>query len=175
MSEKKIVVENRKLLYEGPFEIAQFFAAVEGWMEQKGYEKEVKMKRQYVEEKRKNFEWVVELFGHITEYASPVIRVRALFQDLSEVSVRAEKRIKKLDWARALIVFDGFLETTLAHRWSQRPWFIFSRAVFERYIYKFQERKFDDVVADDLESLYLALKDFFNRYAFEPVQKPKKH
>ncbi|MBI2138583.1 hypothetical protein HYU13_03275 [Candidatus Woesearchaeota archaeon] len=173
MSEKKIVVENRELAYDGPFEVQRFFEVVERWIEDNGMEKEVKMKREYVSEQGKDIEWTIEIFHHLSELALSVVRMRALFQEVTAASIKKKGRERRLNKGKALIIFDAFLETHLHGMWQQKGWFYFFRAAFEHYIYKFQERKYDGVVAGYVESLYGSLKSFFEEYTAPVEQAPR--
>ena len=164
MVEKKFVVDGMKLSYNGPFDIIEFYKKVDEWISSKGKEKEIKKKTEHVEPKGKNIEWFIEIWEDVAEYARPIVRMRALFTNVKEITVKKGSKGKRLNTGDVLITFDGILETDIGGKWQQKPWFYFIRAVIDKFVWKFHTNKFEDKLAADVDSLYDALSDFFNSY-----------
>lgn len=164
MTEKKFVVDGMKLSYDGPFDVIEFYKKVEDWISAKGKEKEIKKKLEHVEPEGKKIEWCIEIWEDVAEYARIIVRMRALFDNVKEVSIRKGKTKKRLNKGNALIIFDGILETDIKGKWQQKPIFYFLRALADRYIWKFYMNKFEDRLAKDVYELHDALSDFFNSY-----------
>jgi len=167
MVEKKIVVYDLRLSYNGPLSIKAFYKEVEDWIKEKGMEKELKNKMEHVTPKGKEIEWVVECWKNVAAYAKDVVRLRALFHNVKEVDILKEGKKKKINQANVLLIFDGILETELSERWEQKPMFYFIRALFDKYIYKFHTERYFDVVYADTHDLHKRLKAFFSLYKYK--------
>jgi len=164
MVEKKFVVDGMRLSYNGPFDITDFYKTVEEWIRAKGKEKEIKRELEQVEPQGKKIEWFIEIWEQVADYAKPIVRMRALIDNLKEVKVKKGKFQKTLNQGDVLIIFDGILETDIEGRWQQKPLFYFIRAVFDKFVYKLYTNRFEDKLAADVNELHKVLTDFFNAY-----------
>ena len=164
MEGKKFVIDGLKLVYSGPFEVNEFYRAVDGWISKKGKEKETKKKAEHVQAKGKSIEWLVEIWEDVSNYSRTVVRMRALLSDVKDASIKKGDKNKKLSTGNVLIIFDGILEEEKKGKWQQKPLFYFMRAVFDKFIWKFYTNKFEDKLSADVNSLYETLNYFFNSY-----------
>ena len=162
MVEKKFVVDGVKIKYSGNFDVIEFYKKVEEWISSKGKEKEIKKKTEHVKPEGKRIEWFIEIWEDVTEYARSIVRIDAIFTDIKEVKDKKTKR--KLNKGKAVITFDGILETDIQGKWQQKPWFFFLRALVDKFIYKFHMNKIEDKLAADTYELHDKLDDFFNSY-----------
>src|SRR3989344_7446178 len=90
MVEKKQLVYDLMLKYNGPLSVEDFYGEVDKWTSEKGMEKEVKRKSEDVKSKGKRIEYVVELWKSPAREVKQMVQLRALFDDVKE----AKKKIK---------------------------------------------------------------------------------
>src|SRR3990167_1888626 len=109
MVEKKFVVYDLRLSYNGPVNIEDFYREVEDWMRQKGLSKELKKKTENLTPKGKKLEWAVECWKNITPFAKQVVRLRSFFNNVREIEVRRNGKRIKTQQADVLIQIDGIL------------------------------------------------------------------
>lgn len=164
--EKKIVVDGLRFSYNGPFDIIEFYKEVEKWMQENGMEKEVKKKLEIVEEKGKKIEWLVECWKMAMAQAKVVVRLRALFTDVTEVELKKDKAKRKLNQGKVLITIDGFLETDFSHHWTTKPWYYFMRGIIDKFIWPVWLDKYDKQVIDSSNDLHQRLSSFFKLYRY---------
>jgi len=164
MVEKKVVVDGLRLSYSGPFDVVEFYKAIEDWVSEKGMQRELKKKLEHVTPDGKKLEWFAECWKDLADYAKSVVRVRALFNNVKDIEIVRDKEKRKLNYGNVLIIFDGFLETDIEARWQQKPWFYFLRAIVDKFIYKFWTEKFDGGIRKDVYELHGRLKKFFELY-----------
>lgn len=164
MEGKKFVIDGLKLAYNGPFDVNEFYRAVDDWISKKGKEKEIKKKSEHVDTKSKTIEYLIEIWEELSDYSRSVVRLDARLTDIREVSVKRQGKKKTLSTGDVLLIFDGILEEEKKGKWQQKPLFYFMRAVFDKFVWKFYTNKFEDKVAADVNGLYEALNDFFNSY-----------
>lgn len=164
MVEKKIVIDGMKLGYEGPFDIIEFYRKVEEWISAKGKEKEIKKKAEHVEPSGKKIEWFLEVWEDVAEYARIIVRMRALFSDVKETSIKKGRAKKSRNTGSALIILDGILETDIGGKWQQKPVFYFLKGIVDKFIWKHHLNKFENKLSADVYDLHDNLSDFFNSY-----------
>jgi len=166
MVEKKLVVDELRLHYDGVFDILEFYKFVEDWMDNNGYQKELKKKAEYVEANGKKLEWFLEIWKMPSDWAKELVRMRAIFSNVKEVELKKGRHTRKMNQGSVLIIFDGFLETDLKARWQQKPLYYFLRAVYDKFVWRIWTNKYLDEVRNGCYNLHKELQGFFNLYKY---------
>lgn len=161
MVEKKHIVFDLRVNYNGPLSIETFYEEVEKWMKEKGLQKELKRKSEDVSSKGKKLEWIIEAWKSLTHEHKHVVRLRALFDNVKEIKLKRKGHTVRINQADVLIVIDGFLETHLSHRWTNKPLFEFLSRLYDKYIWIVLE-KYDAPISEDCYDLHKRLKAFFS-------------
>lgn len=161
MTEKNFVIHDLRFNYNGPLSIPEFYKVVDDWMAKKGMQRETKKKYEHVTAKGKEIEWLVELWKELTEYATDIVALRAMFHNVKEITLKRNGRTIKINQVDCLIVVDGLIETHLHTQWEQEPLFYFLRMLADKYIWKFHTEKYHDVVGADAHELFNFLRNFF--------------
>lgn len=166
MVEKKHVVFDLRLNYDGPLSIEEFYAEVEKWMEKNGLQKDLKRKTEEVKPKGKKIEWIIEAWSNPVRAVKQIVRLRALFNEVKELRIKKKGRTIRMNQADVLIVIDGFVETSLTSRWTQKPTYQFFRTLFDKYIWNIGTitESHSGLVTDNCYYLHKRLKAFFNLY-----------
>ncbi len=162
MVEKKFVVYDLRISYNGPVKIADVYKEVEEWIKQKGLNKELKKKAENLTPKGKKLEWTIECWKNINTFTKGVVRLRSFFTDVKEIEVKRKGRRIKTQQANVLLQIDGILETDLSQRWEQTPLFYFIRALLDKYVWPFYSGRYDGIVSGDANDLLKTLQSFFN-------------
>jgi len=160
MVQKKNIIKDLMLKYTGPFSIDDFYKELENWMREKGLSRELKRKLEDVSQKGKRLEYVAEMWKSIDDSRKHMVKIRALFDNVKELKMKKNKRNIRINQADVLITIDGWLETDLAGRWTQFPFFAFLSRVFDKYIWKILETN-DAPIEQDCYGLHKRLKAFF--------------
>ncbi len=166
MLEKKFVVYDLRLSYNGPVNILDFYKEVEDWMKEKGLEKDMRKHMDHRTSEGRQIEWHVECWKDITEWAREVVRLRAMFNHVKDITIEKNGRKIKMQTAEVLLIFDGILEANLSRRWEQQNIFYFLRNLFDKYVLigTNPAEKYFGVVWDDTHDMFKRLKGFFNIY-----------
>jgi hypothetical protein len=162
MTEKKFVVYELRLAYNGPIRIVDFYKEVEDWIRQKGMNKELKKKMERLAPKGKKMEWTVECWKNHAHHTKEVVRLRSIFNEVRDIEVKRSGKRIKTQQADILILIDGILETDVSQLWEQKPIFYFIKTIIDKYIWKFYSEKYDGFVASDANDLHRTLQAFFN-------------
>lgn len=168
MVEKKQLVFDLMIKYNGPLSIEDFYAEVEKWIKEKGLEKELKRKSEDVTSKGKKIEWVIEAWKRPVRAVKHMIRLRVLLDNVEEIKVKRKGHTLRMNKANVLVSIDGWLETSLTSRWTQmNPLYAFFRTLYDKYIWNVGSNVTEaneGPVTDDCYDLHKRLKSFFELY-----------
>jgi hypothetical protein len=166
MTETKIVIDNLSLNYEGLFSAKEFYRLVDSFMQEKNYNKKEVLNTEKVESSGKFIDMEVEPYKKVSDYAKIVIRVRTKMFNVKEVEVEKDGHKLTLNQGKVNILIDGILQTDYENRWTNRPFWIFLRTIYDKFIYKTYIDQFDNEVMRDVNQLHTQLKAFFNLYRY---------
>jgi hypothetical protein len=166
MAERRIVVDNLVLQYEGLFEIKELYLMIDKWLRQKGYDKWEKRNHEHVLKDGRFIEFELEPWKKISDYAKIVISMYIHMLNIKEVTVKKDNVDVKMNQGRVRIRFIGFLVTDYTNKWEGQPLYYFLRAIFDKYVYRVTSDKFEGAVSDDVKHLYQNVKAFLNLYRY---------
>jgi len=167
MVEKKQIVYDLNLSYNGPLLIEEFYAEVEKWMSEKGLHKELKRKSEEVEPKEKKIEWVIEAWNEPEKLVKLMVRLRVMFNHVKIHRIKRKGRNIRINQADVLITIDGFIEAELSRQWTNKPIMVLIRTLYDKYIWNIgmsNIEKHEGTVNDNCYDLHKRLKAFFNLY-----------
>lgn len=169
MVDKKQVLYDLRTTYSGPFIIEDFYAEVESWIKEKGFEKEPKKKLEHVTKNGKRIEWVIEVHGHLDDLNDGIVVLRALLDNVKEVMIKSGKKKMMVNSGDIFINIDGFIQSHIHGSFYQtKPVYYFVRTLIDKYIYNIFD-KHDGTVASDCHDLFKRLRAFFQlqKYKYE--------
>ena len=113
MVEKKIIVYDLRLSYNGPLKIVDFYKEVENWMNRKGMNKELKKKMEKLTAKGKQLEWTIECWKNLTHFAKDVVRLRSMFNNVREIEVKRNMKNYLMPLIEKILLRKRFLIETI--------------------------------------------------------------
>ena len=162
MMERKQVLYDLRTTYNGPFIVEDFYAEVDNWIKEKGYEKEPKKKMEHVTKNGKKIEWLIEAHMHMDmEHTMGIIALRALMDNVKEVLIKKNGKKMRINYGNVFINIDGW-RYAMVHMgfWGMKPIYYFIRALIDKYIYHFLDRH-DSMIIDDCRDLFKRIRAFF--------------
>ena len=166
MAERRIIIDNLMLQYEGLFEMRELYMMIDKWLRQKGYDKFEKRNYEHVLKEGKFIEMELEPWKKITDYIKIVINMYVHAFNVKEVIVKKDNLDVKMNQGLIKIRFIGYLVTDYEHKWEGKPVFYFLRAVIDKYVYRVSADKYEGAVAEDVKHLYQNVKAFLNLYRY---------
>ncbi|MAE42664.1 hypothetical protein CMO93_02745 [Candidatus Woesearchaeota archaeon] len=167
MVEKKQIVLDLMLKYNGPLSVEDFYKEVAKWMDEKGMQKEIKRKSEEVTSKGRGIEWVIEAWKNPTHELKQMVRMRTLFKDVKEERVKRKGRNIRINSGNVLINIDGWIESELAERWTIQPFYTLLRTFIDKYFWgigQTETERHEGPVIDYCYDLHKRLKAFFELY-----------
>jgi len=89
-------------------------------------------------------------------------------------TVKDDKKVK-VGNGRIVIFFDGYLEFDYFHKWDEKPFFLFLRSLYDKFIFKFYTERFEQRLTYDMTHLINEVEKFFNLYRHYRVVKEMPH
>jgi len=167
MAERRIVVDNLYLVYEGLLNINDFYLVIDKWLREKGYDKCEKRNSEQVYKDGRQIELELEPWKKITDYARIVINMTFWMSNLKEVQVKKDKYTIKMMQGKVTVRMIAYLDTDYEGMWEGKPVFYLFRHIIDKWVYRVDVRKYESAVADDAFHLYNTMKSFLNLYRFQ--------
>jgi len=162
MSEEKQVLYDLRTMYSGPFLVEDFYADVDRWIREKGYEKELKKKMEHVTKNGKRIEWVIEINFHLDELHHGDIQLRALMDNVTETVIKRGKKKIRINNGDVLINVNAFLIAHIHGSFFQvKPIYYFIRTLIDKYVWNFWSDKWDGTVNSEGRELFKRISAFF--------------
>lgn len=170
MVEKKQVLYDLRTAYNGPFLVEDFYAEVENWIKEKGFEKEPKKKMEHVTKNGKKIEWVIEAHNQIDDLHYGVVILRALLDNVKEVAIKKDGRKIRVNNGDVYINIDGFIQSHIHGSFFQvKPVYYVMRELIDKYIWNFWSFRHEGTVSADCHDLFKRIRSFFQlqKYKYE--------
>jgi len=162
MVERKIIVSDLEIGYEGLFDSADLFRFIEDWFQRNGYEKNEIKNVERVGEKGKYVYLEIMPYKEINDYTKTEIYVKIRINDLVETKVKKDKKEFKINKGKASIIMDAFVASDIRYRWASKPLFYLTRVIFNKFVYKEYMEKFEKALMEDVKNFHSELKAYLN-------------
>jgi len=163
MAEDKQVLYDLRITYNGPLIVEDFYAEIDNWIKEKGYEKEPKKKMEHVTKNGKKIEWFIEIHRKLDNLRNGVIVLHAYFDNVKEVTIKRDAQKIKINNADIYINIDGFIQSVVHSSYYQvKPFYYFIKTLIDSYIYNFWTGKYDGQVTSDCHELFKRIRVYLN-------------
>ena len=166
MSEKKLVIDQLRLNYNGLMNFGELFKVVDGWFYEKGFDKFEKKHEEIVLPSGKDIEIELRPWKKITDYAKHIIRIRMYVRGLKNVEIEKDGIKTTLQQGSIRMKFDAYLETDYENKWEQNMYFYFLRAVFDKYVYRTYDARIEEHLVEDTYHLHSTIKSYLNLHRY---------
>ncbi|MFC1728163.1 hypothetical protein ACFLZ7_01700 [Nanoarchaeota archaeon] len=162
MPERKIVVDELHLDYEGIFDATQLLNVIEDFFRTRGFDKRELSNVESVRPSGKHIELVLMPWKTVTDYARYEIKVKIDMDNLKEVDVKKDGAKLKLNQGKIKFVFDSYLLTDIEGRWEAKPIFFFIRTFVDKFFFRFYTSKWEEQLIQYTKELHGEVKSFLN-------------
>lgn len=171
MSDARLIVDHQKLEYEGPFDLKGLITMIERYAYERGFDRKVEKSFENETKTGRSVEWQVAHWKKVTDYMRFVFKIRILVYNYLKIDYLSEKKKVKVGNGHIIIYFDALMELDYFHKWDWHPFFIFIRALYDKFIYKHYTERFEQRITFDMVHLYEEVEKFFNMYRhYRPVK-----
>lgn len=166
MVEKKILVDEEALDYEGLFNLLELYSLVDDFLNLKGYDKFEPLNEESVYPDGKEIHIKLTPMKWHTDYVRKVLKIEMQMHNIKEVETEIDKVKVKLNQGKIKILFSAWLETDWEGRWETKPIYYFIRTIFDKYIYRKHTKDFEGEIISDINELRDKVGAFLNLYRF---------
>ena len=163
MVEKKQVPYDLTTAYSGPFLVEDFYAELDRWISENGFEKEPKRKSEHVLKDGKKIELAVEAYRKLDDLHYGVIVLRAQLNDIKDTTIKRDGKKVRINHGEAFISVDAFIQSYVHSGLIQaKPVYTFIRTLIDKYVYSIWTDKHDGTVNSAGNDLFRRIKSFFD-------------
>ncbi|MBI2139470.1 hypothetical protein HYU14_00985 [Candidatus Woesearchaeota archaeon] len=172
MSMIRLIVDHLKLDYQGTLDLKGLFRLINAWAYEKDMEKNENKSNEFEAPEGKSIEYENQVTKRLSDYTIFVLKIRILGSGLKKVDIAKDRKKARLDHGRIQFFLDGFLQTDSESKWEERPFFVFLRTLFDKYIYRLYTDRFEQQLTRDCYELFHLVEKFLNIHSYP---KPAHH
>ena len=162
MGEKRLIIPNLTIEYEGIFDVKDFFALIDDWFKHHGYDKNEVKHVERTREKGKYIDYEILPFKEVGDYAQYEMDIRIEVKNMKEVTVKKNGKKFKLNKGSIVLTNDVFLMTDLEEQWESHAFLFFLRTLFDKFIHKRYTDRYISGLTKDTQELHTEIKSFLN-------------
>ena len=166
MVERKILVDEESLDYEGLFNLIELYSIIDDFLKIKGYDKFEPLNEESVYPTGKSIHIILEPMKWHSDYVRKVLKIDIRMSEIKEVETEIDKVKVKLNQGKMKMLFSCFLETDWEGRWEQKPFYYFIRTIFNKFIYRPHNEDFEAEIISDINEVKEKMGSFLNLYRF---------
>jgi len=167
MVERKILLDELELEYEGLFDSKELFGILDEFFNLKGYDKFEVLNMEQVMKNGKELRLKIDYKKWHTEYVRKDVLVEIVMQRLKEVEAKIDGSKVNINQGSLKMLFTGTLETDYEGRWEYNPVYFFLRTIFDKYVYRSQRKDFESEIISDVNEVMGKLGSFINLYRYK--------
>lgn len=167
MSEKKLVIDQLKLTYEGLFDLTGLYRAIDAWFYEKGYDKYELKNYEQVLPTGKDIEIEIMPWKKTTDYFKNEIKIRMKFVNVKNVEIEKEGHKIMINQGKVMIVFDGYLTSDYEHKWEKNSLLFFLRTIFDKTFFRRYFNQAEKWLVNDVYQLHGLVQRHLNLYHYE--------
>ncbi|MBN2567301.1 hypothetical protein JXB02_04415 [Candidatus Woesearchaeota archaeon] len=166
MVERKILIDQARLQYEGLLDVNEFYKMTDFWFREKGYDKWEWKNYEHVYKSGKQVELEITPWKKVTDYLKIVMRVQFLMKNIKDVVVTKDGVKVKLQQGSVLAVFTTYMESDYEHRWEAQPIFYFLHQLFDHYVFKINTERYEAQAVKETNEIRDLMKSYLNLFRF---------
>ena len=167
MSEKKLIIDQLKLTYEGIFDLNGLYRMIDAWFYEKGYDKWELKNYEQVLPTGKDIEIELQPWKKTTDYFKNTIRVRFKAVNVKDVEIEREGVKLRVNQGKLMMIFDAYLESDYDNKWESKPMFFFIRTLFDKYVFVGYYNKLKKWMINDTHDLHSRIQKYLNLHRYE--------
>lgn len=164
---EKRCIGHFSLNYEGLFNSKEFFAVLDNWYHDMGYDKNDIKIEEKVTEKGKFIYHEIMPYKKMSDYVKYAIYIEITILDLVNVDVEIDKKKVRVNKGKVRIEFYPYIITDYENRWEKQPTIFFLRAVFDKFLFKREIDKMGSQLIGETKKLYNTLRSYLNINQFK--------
>lgn len=165
MTEKKLVISNRTIQYNGLFSFPEMLTTINNALDKLGYQKQEKKTEEKTYPTGRDVYIELRPFKEKTNYTTLMIKIKITLHNITETIKEIDRIKRKYQQGEVTVTFDAWLVTDYEKRWGMKPWFFFLKGFIHKYFYSFPlESGFTNELSSDIGYLSAQIQSLSNLY-----------
>jgi hypothetical protein len=164
--ERKLVVDQLKLSYDGLFDLPELYRIIDGFFYEKGWDKLERVNQEQITPQGRQIRIILEPWKSATDYFRLVIQIKLHAMDVTHVEVEKQGAKIKLNQGTIRMIMNGYVVSDRQGKWEKSPFLWFLHIIFNKYFFKEHHDKAERWVLSDIDDLYQRIKTFLNVYKY---------
>ncbi|MBW2967106.1 hypothetical protein KY362_01330 [Candidatus Woesearchaeota archaeon] len=166
MVERKLLVDEEGVSYEGLFDIKELYKIIDEFLTMKGYDKFEPMCEESIYPSGKEILIKITPKKWWSDYIRKMLKIEIQMHNVREVETSVDGVKMKLNQGKMLILYSCYLETDWEARFEQRPIYYFWKTIFDKFVYKKHTQQYEDETIADMNELREKMGAYLNLYRF---------
>ena len=164
MAEKKLIVDQMRLNYDGIFDVSGLYKLLRRLLEKKGYTWDEKRTYERITKQGRDIEIELRPWKSVNT-------IKIFMTNVKEVELLRDGIRTKLNRGNVKMIFDAFLRSDYEHRWEGNQIYFFGRGIIDQFVKLVYTGRNEAGIVDEIHEIHTAVKAFLNlyRYAHEKI------
>ncbi|MEK6939295.1 MAG: hypothetical protein AABX31_01060 [Nanoarchaeota archaeon] len=165
MVEKNLLINNKKISYQGIFRTDELLSVLRHALKEKGYEYAEKKNEELVTPEGRLLQLELRPVKQVSSYMQFMVKVRMALDNVTDITKEVSGVKQKYQQGDVVIAFDAWSITNHEGRWGLTPFSYFMESFIHKYVYKFkiEEDLLRDLVSDTAY-VYAKVRDLLQSY-----------
>ena len=165
MSEKNLLINNKKITYQGIFRTDELFSVLRRALEEKGYAYAEKRNEELVTPEGRLLQLELRPVKQVSPYMQFMVKIRMTLDNVTETTKEVSSLKQRYQLGDVVIAFDAWSITNHEGRWGLRPFSYFMKSFVHKYIYKFKvEEDLLRQLVSDTAYVYAKVRELLQSY-----------
>ena len=166
MTEKKVLIENEVVQYEGLFNLTELYRLIDKFLNERGFDKFERFNEEKVTASGKDIDVLLEPGRQVSDYSKHKMKIRLYIKGMKDVEVEKDGIKIKLNQGKLRIEFAAYLISDIEGKWQNSPTLMITRFFTERFIFKRQMKTQEVDLVQQTRHLKTLVKSFLNLHRY---------
>ena len=167
MAETQIVVDGKRLEYEGLFDPKELYAVIDELMQQHSFDKNEFMNSEHVYKDSKQLDMDLRPYKKFSDYVKAEIKIRIKATNLKFVEVEKNNVKKKYYHGKIKIVFVTYLITDYENAWEMKAFYFLLRMLVDKFLYKSYINEAKKEAVSLTNETYDEIRSYLNMHRYQ--------
>ena len=165
MVENNLIINNKRIAYNGVFRTSELLSIVRHALEEKGYSYVEKKNEELVMPEGRMLQLELRPVKNVSPYMNLMIKILITLDNVTETVKEVSGVKQKYQQGEVAIGFDAWSITNHEDRWGLKPFSYFVKSVVNKYIYKSHtEEDLLKQLVSDTAYVYAKIKELLESY-----------
>ena len=167
MAEAEIIVDGKKLEYEGLFQPGELYTVIDELMAQRTFDKNEYRNFEYVHEGHKQIDMELRPYKKLSDYIKVEIRIKIRATNLKHVEIEKNGVKKKYYHGKVKVVFVTYLITDYENAWETKAFYFLARMLVDKFIYKGYLSEAKAIGVSVTNEAYYEIRSYLNMHRYK--------